>query len=469
MPVSARRFFGLLVLGLGTLVGPLDSSVNIAFPFITSAFDVPLADIRWVIVSYVLTYCSLMLVFGKLGDLFGHKRIFSAGLAVSFVTFLLCAAANEFEWLLAFRVAQGVGAALVLSCGPAIATSLFPEAHRSRAIGIYLMMFSVGGVLGPTIGGLLVAVWDWPAVFWFRAPISLVALLLVFVLPSPPRNPGTTSFDTMGAALLAVALSAFLLTVTQLQHASENLLLLIGPGVLTIGSAWLYVRRAGSHPSPIIRPAIFRRISFTVFNLANIFVNLTGFAIMLLVPYYLSVLSGLSVGVGGFVLALAAATTMVASPIGGWLIGRFAANRMAFAGILVVVFASFAIGQWDASPGIVEMAGPLLLSGIGVGLFQVAYMSIVTGRLPASERGVAGSLALLTRTVGVVASATFLTWIHSALAAQHRATGLSDSEAFQHAFQSTFAAAGALLLLFLAASLLRPSIWFGRSTERGET
>ncbi len=469
MPISARRVFGFLVLGLGTLVGPLDSSVNIAFPFITGAFGVPLADIRWVIVSYVLTYCSLMLVFGKLGDLFGHKRIFTAGLVVSLVSFLLCAGATEFEWLLAFRVMQGVGAALVLSCGPAIATSLFPESQRSRAVGIYLMMFSVGGVLGPTIGGILVAVWDWPSVFWFRAPISLFALLLVFILPNPPRNPTTVGFDTMGAVLLAVALSAFLLTITQLQHAAQNLLLLIGPCVLAAGSAWLYVRRATSHPSPIIRPGVFRNIDFTVLNLANIFVNLTWFAIMLLVPYYLSVLSGLSVGIGGFVLAISAATTMVVSPIGGWLIGRFAANRMAFVGIVVVVFGSFAIGHWGDTPGVFGMGWPLLLSGFGVGLFQVAYMSIVTGGLPASERGVSGSLALLTRTIGVVGSASFLTWIHASLAAKHRATGASEAEAFQSAFQSTFAAAGALLLVFLAISLLQPGIWFGRTTERGET
>ena len=110
MPITARSYLGILVLGLGTLVGPLDSAVNIAFPYITNAFGLPLTDIRWVIVSYVLTYSSLMLIFGKLGDLFGHRLIFAAGLLFSAVTFALCATASEFSWLLAFRIAQGVGA-----------------------------------------------------------------------------------------------------------------------------------------------------------------------------------------------------------------------------------------------------------------------------------------------------------------------------------------------------------------------
>ena len=156
---------------------------------------------------------------------------------------------------------------------------------------------------------------------------------------------------------------------------------------------------------------------------------------------------------------------MVSAPVGGWLIGRFAANRMACLGIAIVAGASFLIGRWTAAPGLIEMAGPLLLSGIGAGLFQVAYMSIVTGTLPASERGVAGSLSLLTRTIGVVCSASFLTWIHSAFVARFRAEGLDESQAFLSAFQSTFAAAGAFLLVFLLATMVRPAIWFGRQAE----
>ena len=469
MPINARSYFGLLVLGLGTLVGPLDSSVNIAFPYITGAFGVPLEDIRWVIVSYVLTYSSLMLVFGKLGDLFGHRLIFTAGLLVSAIAFVLCATATEFSWLLAFRVAQGIGASLVLSCGPAIATLLFPEQYRSRVLGIYLMMFGIGGVLGPSIGGMMVAVWDWPAVFWFRVPISVLTLLFVFILPKPSRQRDAEPFDTFGAALLAIAVSALLLTVTQLQHAEETPLLFAILVVLTGSAAWLYTRRSRNQNSPVIRMRIFRDVPFAVFNLAGIAVNLTGFAILLLVPYYLSEVSGFSVGLGGFVLALSAIATMLASPAGGWLIGRFAANRMAFAGIALVGLSSICVGLWSDTPPIWAMSAPLILSGLGIGFFQVSYMSTITGTLPVSERGVAGSLALLTRTIGVVCSASFLTWAFSAFSTHHATSGMDTNASFLAAFQSTFIAVGTCLLVFLFVTCVQPSIWFGRQTKGTET
>jgi MFS family permease len=124
---------GLLVVGLGTLAAPLDTSVNIAFPSITSAFALEVQDIRWVVIAYVLTYSSLMLVFGKLGDLWGYARIFRLGLLVSAVGFVGCGLAPTYGLLLIGRMLQGVGIALVLSCGPALATSLYGESERVRA------------------------------------------------------------------------------------------------------------------------------------------------------------------------------------------------------------------------------------------------------------------------------------------------------------------------------------------------
>jgi len=213
---------GLLVVGLGMLSAPLDSSVNIAFPFITRAFDAPLESIQWVVICYVLVFSSLMLVFGKLGDLFGHRRIFGTGLVFFVVAFTLCATAESFGALLFARVLQGVGTGLVLSCGPALATTLYPESMRGRILGVYTMMFGIGAALGPSLGGVLIAQWGWAAVFGFRAPLAAVALLFLFVLPRAPRASGPRAFDAAGAALLVAGLSSFLLAVNQARHAATD-------------------------------------------------------------------------------------------------------------------------------------------------------------------------------------------------------------------------------------------------------
>src|SRR6202044_1819416 len=132
--------FGVLVVGLGTLVVPFDSSVNVAFPHIIRGFDLPIPAIQWVVIAYTLTYAALMLVFGRVGDLLGYRRIFLIGSLWSAIAFVLCAMSPSYVALLVARVLQGVGAAMVLSCGPALATSLYAETARTRILGVYTMV-----------------------------------------------------------------------------------------------------------------------------------------------------------------------------------------------------------------------------------------------------------------------------------------------------------------------------------------
>ena len=141
--------------------------MNIAFPAITRAFDVSIGDIQWVVICYVLTYASLLLALGRIGDTVGHALVFRIGLIWSTIALLLVGWSPNFGAMLLFRCLQGIGAALVLSCGAALVTSLYGEERRSHALGIYTLMLSVGLMLGPLFGGALTSAWDWPSVSWF--------------------------------------------------------------------------------------------------------------------------------------------------------------------------------------------------------------------------------------------------------------------------------------------------------------
>src|SRR5262245_1672530 len=211
MPRARRFGAGLLAIGLGTYSSPLDAYFNIAFHSISSAFALELEDIRWVVIAYVLTYSSLMLIFGKLGDLFGHRRIFRCGLLVSALGFAACGLAPTYGLLLLGRIVQGIGIALVLSCGPALTTFLYSEQERTRALGAYAAVTATGSALGPLVGGFVVDAWGWPGVFWFRTPLVLAALALSALIPAGTQLGQSRSFDAIGAILLVVWLSALLL------------------------------------------------------------------------------------------------------------------------------------------------------------------------------------------------------------------------------------------------------------------
>ena len=459
LPSKGRALAGLLVVGLGTMVVPLDTSVNIAFPDITSDFAIPIADIQWIIIFYILTYTSLMLVCGKLGDLYGYKRIFQAGLAISALAFVLCAMAPAYHWLLGARMLQGVGGALILSCGPALATALFSEKQRGRALGAYTMMFGIGAAMGPSLGGLMVQLWGWEAVFWFRLPLSLLALAALPWLHLAPALRRTGGFDLFGALLLAIGLGALMLALNQMQAHMTRGGAIAALGILALAA---FVRHELRAREPIVPLAVFRRLDFTMLNVVNGLVNLVGFSSYLLVPYFLVRETDYSLALAGVLLATSAMGQAVAAPLGGWLLGwRPWASRLALLGGVMVAGGTMLIGTWATGVGLWAMCVPLVLQGMGMGLFQVCILDVATGRLDARDRGVAGSLAMVTRTIGNVLSATGLSLVFAGLRQVRAETGMDAAAAFLSAFQSTFFYAGAGLLLCLGVTLLRPRLWFG--------
>ena len=414
--------FRLVMLGLGLSVVPLDTAVNIAFPDITGSFGLPISMIQWVVICYVLTYASLMLACGRIGDIGGHARVFRAGLGWSVLAFLLCAAAPDFSSLLFFRFLQGIGAGLVISCAPALVTGLYPETRRAHAIGIFTLIFALASALGPLIGGVLVARWGWPAVFWFRAPIALASLVLLRGLPSSPTSVHER-FDILGALLLAAGLVTLLLGINALRGGAAAAPLL-GAAVASLA---LFVWWEGRAARPIIRIQLFADAGFTAVNLVTVVMYLATFSVLLFVPYFFARFSVMPLPLAGAVLALGSAAMALASPPAGWLIARVAAERVAALGLLVVGAGLYLISHWPADVSASTMALTLAIQGFGTGLFQVAYMDMVMRSSPLADRGVAGSLAILTRTIGTVTGAALLSLIFHALQGSDAAAGFLDA------------------------------------------
>ena len=448
--MSAREWLRLVLVGLGTSVVPLDTAVNIAFPDITHSFGLPIRMIQWVVICYVLTYASLMLAFGRVGDMFGHARVFRTGLVWSVAAFLLCAAAPAYGWLLFFRFLQGIGAGLVISVAPALVTGLFPEQRRSRAVAAFTMIFALGSAAGPLIGGALVSLWGWPAVFWFRAPIALTALLFVRGLPAPPRTGGARAARHRSAPFCwrwrSAACCCF---VNELPRLDRQ-----GWLACRCCSSWrssrlaAFVRREARVAAPIVDLEFFRSLGFAVVNLASVLIYLTSFAVLLFVPYYLVRFTGLPLPVAGRGagrllcrddrrIAARRAADRAHSGRPRRPARRGAGRRRACL-----------VGGWDGGAG--HTAGdPVRARAARV------WRGSVSGRLYGrgawrrsrrAHRGVAGSVAMLTRTLGIVGGATLLTLgFHAIETLERSPAGRAPIGAFLAAFHATFRLAGAVL------------------------
>ncbi len=458
---ALRRRAGLLVLALGTLPVPLDTSVNIALPAFAAAFGLDIVSIKWIVIFYVLTYSSLMLVFGRLGDVTSYARVFQAGLVLSVIGLMACGLARDFAMLLGGRVIQGVGSALVLACGPALATNPFPESERTRLLGFYATVAALGATAGPLLGGLALEWIGWQGVFLMRVPLALAALLLSPWLADGERSGGGT-VDLTNAVLLIGAMGLFSLSVG---GALGPLTPYLAIASVLLGSAWvLHARRS---PAPILELAPFRDPALAVVTAAGVVVYLASFSVLLIVPFFLAGHLGLAGIAGGLVLAMNGAGAILGASAAGRLAPRVGTGRLALAGLVVVSASLISIAFWRTGTPVAVLMATLTVQGLGLGLFQVAASDIVTATLPRHARGVAGSLTMVMRTVGVISGASLLGLIHRHAAGVclgplplEGCTGGAGGAPFA----ITLLAAGGGLALFVALSLLVPSAWRQRTT-----
>ena len=401
-----------------------------------------------------------MLGFGALGDRIGYRRVFRAGLMLAAIAFAACALAPSYAWLLAARVAQGIAVALTLSCAPAMATLLFDESRRTWALSTYTAMGAFAGVLAPIAGGLMIAMIDWPGVYWFRVPIALLALVGMRRLgrdaPITPRRPALP-FDTGGSAMLAASMALLLLAPALLGARAEGVPAWAPWPIALAGvvSMAAFIRRQRNTDRPFMPKEVTRDTDFWVINLAAVVVQFASFTVPLITPYFLVRVAGWETPAVGALMAAWAIGSLVGSSSASGVIHRLGAPRSAFVAMLGIIIGLGAIACWGVTPSIALMAGALLVHGAGLGLFQVAYTDIVIAALPINARGVAGSLTMVTRTIGLVVGASLWIALLQSIQTSAQSAGATPTPAFMSAFATVFVAAAVVQAGFLIAATLR--------------
>src|SRR5262245_37078891 len=211
----ANKWRVMVAVGVSVFLATLDISiVNVAMPTLVRDLQTDFATVQWVVLAYLLALATTLPSVGRLGDMLGKKRIYTAGFGVFVVGSFLCALSPAIGWLIAARVLQSIGATMLLALGPAILTEAFPPSERGRALGISGAIVSAGIIAGPALGGLLIAGLSWHWIFMVNVPVGIVGT--VVAMRSIPDVPplGGQRFDFLGAATLFGALLCLLLALT---------------------------------------------------------------------------------------------------------------------------------------------------------------------------------------------------------------------------------------------------------------
>ena len=436
-------------LSLAILLSSLGTSIaNVALPTLAEAFAAPFGEVQWVVLAYLLASTVLIVGIGRLGDLFGRRRLLSAGLALFTATSALASLAPTLPFLLAARAVQGLGAAAMMALAMAFVSETVPRERIGSAMGLLGTMSAVGTALGPSLGGLLIAGFGWPAIFLVAVPFGLAAFVLVWrFLPADRAVAAAGRFDFPGASLLAATLTAYALAMTVGKGAFGplNVALLAASAA---GTA-LFVLRQQRAAAPLIRPAAFRRKGFRTSLAANGLVATVMMATLVVGPFYLARALGLGPAGVGFVLAVGPFVSVVSGVLAGRLVDRFGARQMGLAGLAAMLAGAAGLSVLSALFGLAGYVAAITVLTPGYQLFQAANNAAVMTGIAAQERGVTSGLLALSRNLGLITGASLMGAVF-ALAVGTKAVTDADPTAIATGMHVTFAVAAALVLAAFA-------------------
>ena len=396
-----RKWYVLAAVSMGVFLSTIDGSiVNIALPTLVRALGTDFATVQWVILSYLLTLTTLMLSVGRLGDMFGKKPIYTVGFIIFTLGSVLCGLSPNVFWLIGFRVIQAIGAAGILALGIAIVTEAFPPAERGKALGLIGTMVSVGIVVGPTLGGLIIDALSWNWIFFVNLPVGVIGTWMVWRFVPDFKPEGKQTFDAFGAITLFFSLVSLLFALTLGQRlgfiASQVLILLITSLILLAVFIWIEQRIS----QPMIDLALFKNRLFSVNLVTGLITFLAIAGALLLIPFYLENVLGFGTRQVGFLLAVVPITLGISAPLSGTLSDRLGTRPITVLGLIVLVIGYFLMSQVDAQTDTIGFVLRFMPIGIGMGIFQSPNNSAVMGSVPRERLGVASGLLSITRSLG---------------------------------------------------------------------
>jgi EmrB/QacA subfamily drug resistance transporter len=466
---GAYKYKALLTVALGNFMGTMDMSINnISFPVLTRAFQAPLTQVMWVTLAYTLTTTSLMLVFGRLSDRMGSKRLYSTGALIFMVGMGLCALSQSLVQLIGFRILQAVGSAATGACGYAIVAEAFPPSERGKGLGLLGMSVSAGFITGPILGGLLLSV-HWRAIYLVRTPFGLITFVLARIFLKADRlRAGAAPLDLLGTIFSSLGLCGVLFGVSQFKAAATSPWTCYLP--LTLGAACLlvFILVELRVQDPIVDLGMFRNRVFSCAIFSLFFVFLAYPVFTLTMPFYL--MQGLNVhpSTAGVFMAIVSMGTIVFGPISGSLSDRYGVVKFATLGAFIAALSFVLMRGFALTTSPAHIVLVLFMYGLGIGMFQPPNNSTIITAVTPDRLGTASAMITTQRSVALSLGTALTGLLFSLRLDTYKTvlaqTGLAASEAARRAIPP---ALHDVLVLFIVAQFVAAALALAARTRRG--
>ena len=448
----------MLLSSLGT------SIANVGLPTLAQVFGASFQQVQWVVIAYLLAITTLTVSVGRLGDLIGRRRVLLAGIALFTLASVLCGVAPTLGLLIAARLVQGLGAAVMMALTMAFVGETVPKANTGSAMGLLGTMSALGTALGPSLGGVLIDGLGWRAIFLVNVPLGLLVWFFAHRYLTVDRHRsevGGARFDHLGTLVLALTLAAYALAMTTRSGEGPrgfgplNMAWLLA-AVIGVGLFMLSQARA---LSPLIHLAKFREPGFSASLAINALVSTVMMATLVVGPFYLARALGLAAATVGLVLSMGPAISALSGVMAGRAVDRWGAPRMVIVGLIAMAAGTLALSLLPALLGLAGYLAAIAVLTPGYQLFQAANNTAVMGDVQPEQRGVISGMLSLSRNLGLITGASLMGAVF-ALGSAASDIATADPGAVAHGMQITFAVAvvlvGAAMMLALGSrGLLR--------------
>ena len=398
-----RRLLVLGICSMSLLIVGMDATiVNVALPSIGHSFHTSLAGLQWTIDAYTLVLASVLMLAGSTSDRLGRRRVFQTGLVVFSAGSLACALAPSLGLLIAFRVLQAIGGAMLSPATMSIIRNTFTDpAERARAIGVYAAMFGISMAVGPVLGGFLVSATSWRAVFVVNLPIGLAAIGLTAWLVPESRAPRPRRPDPVGQILVIAVLAALTYATIEggrIGFGAVQIVILFVVAVGCLAELVLYELR---RHEPLLEMRFFTSIPFAGASMIAICLLAALGGFLFLNTLYLQDVRGLSPLHAGPYLLPTAAVMIVVAPLSGRLTARYGARPSMLVGGAAVLASGLMLTNLTPGTSVLFLLAAYAIFGLGVALVNPPITNTAVSGMPPAQAGVASAVATTSRQVGM--------------------------------------------------------------------